>query len=80
MILGEMAYIATWDRANLTRGDKLEHSVKHNLGTIDRLIRAAVGLTAFLIAAIKPIAIKEIWVIVLWAAGVFLIAEAATGY
>ncbi|MGE5403451.1 MAG: DUF2892 domain-containing protein [Candidatus Saccharibacteria bacterium] len=77
---GVLAHITIGVRANCIRGDCVEHSVKHNLGTVDRLIRAGVGLIAFLIAAIKPIPMKEIWVIVLWAAGVFLIAEAATGY
>ncbi len=55
-------------------------SLRHNLGTADRVLRIIAGLALIFLALFQPIAISGILNILLWIVGLFMIIEGLLGY
>lgn len=58
----------------------LEISFKRNLSDLDRVIRTIITVIVWGIVIIKPIPINGTWAIILTMIGLFMIAEAVSGY
>lgn len=55
-------------------------SIKKNLGSLDRILRGAVGLILFGFILFRPFPISTTWLAILVVLGIFILLEAALGY